>query len=1632
MAAVGTIISSGKALGGGQARSSGGSGGTGSGGAAVVSGDYVASLNTADGNPGVQVKLSGENASDSWRFIGADRQHEIIQATATIQGATAGSSLEVTIPSSFAQGAAGNNWQLVISAGAAPQPAQAAYVDLFGSATQYLRVQLNAAGTDGNDWKVIIARTTGATSAAASIDTTNERLTITITSTATLAAVKTAIDNSVSGVTTTLVGTNPGTAVIGARTTAQIAGSQTHNATANTIDFHSGAAATSRDGLSFNVDTTNRRATVGGVYSDTRLRGIVSVQSQINRVWAGAAIVGPSDTDSVVGSTSSTTAFSGGLDIVPLSARVDETAQTVTLHYESNVDTLDDIVPILEAASNIEARLYGGVVGTSLPQTPPFSVNFAPEAILSEADIRAIIANTAAVVEIAQVDSTTLRVTLRDGSTLDLTVGGGSSVLALPNVPATDPTVNGVLLFLTADVTTFTAGKTVRNEADDADLTSGTEGDLYEWNLTGTKWVRLFSGSAGGGLTQSEVEALIEPVQDEVNAIISLHKKYTADDTTLTGNGTVDITFDITDILDYITFSDNTRARFVVDFQDSRHPASGRVLDASLIDSGLTIGTLDTDTLASPGNSSGRFHRITTDVSNLNNNTLTLRIVIASAGPSVVHTFDNITLDAYPSYTSGQSFDFVTSIPEDSTGEDSDIAINTDTGEFYMKESGSWFNFADLVTQTELQNFIIVSNNFPSTDPPNGTLLFFSSAQSSFTTGKTVRNRVNNADVTSANTGDLFKFSSANTRWLRQYQIPTTQVSGNNPVFAARAEQVFFNANTNVGSTDQDADLRTADPIVTRYPTGGSTPILVSAVNGDANAIQILKSGVYYVHLDGTGTAEGSGSTRRVLPRIRFYLGETLFGEVDDHYHRTTNTNNALVMSGDGVLYVPNDNLVLTMQIGNEITANGNAFNASANWSLTFSPLGVEGDQGERGRFDISIYQNVASNAVPTTAPTGGTFTYETGVLSDVPSGWSQTPTTPTGTQRTVKAITTIDYSNRSGATESVTWSAPIPETGAPGADGSGADLLFGAYANGAIPVNRIVTFGGNIYWTTANIPSDNTDDPTENSNFRQLDIGSDNDLVGAILVGTTTLRLSTRGGSSIDISLPSGGTSTLSEPNIPATDPTVDGTLLFLNADVMTFTVGKTVRNEADDGDVTTGLEGDCYKWILGETKWVRQFQGAGIYETMPLDEADTEGNLVATSATLPTVAQTTAFTGAWRITTELSGVTSRGGILQGLPRLRPSTSVFGLSVSAYEGDTKVGETFFTLGAYGPDPDSTVGLSYSAKPLAFDNGEVIMVDYYHDDDNGDSIRLSGVGDVLPASATVQVRLAISGNASPSGQSGQSGGQTGVSFITQNLIQITQWIRSSSAPADPGTVSYDSTAGTFSGLGQNGWSRERPASGTDPYWTATVSLVRGSDGVWSDGTDWVITAANSSLIQFRNYATNAWEAAPSDTMSMMRIWTDGVWREIPLSTNNLLFETDPNDNELLTLASPVSVSDIEYLRLDVEQGQTRITTRISMDMLAGVNRDQLQEHQGAMEATRSELNRTMVFLLDRWGFGGCMVVGSQNISQRDYSQAGGAYFNFFVNSNDQITHCRIISTFGIINYLSSSTDTILRIVAETQ
>ena len=80
----------------------------------------------------------------------------------------------------------------------------------------------------------------------------------------------------------------------------------------------------------------------------------------------------------------------------------------------------------------------------------------------------------------------------------------GAPVLSLDNFPADDPE-DGTLLFFNADQSSFTSGKTVRNDADDADVTEAKEGDLFKYFVTGTKWVRQYrEHTAGAGIAISE------------------------------------------------------------------------------------------------------------------------------------------------------------------------------------------------------------------------------------------------------------------------------------------------------------------------------------------------------------------------------------------------------------------------------------------------------------------------------------------------------------------------------------------------------------------------------------------------------------------------------------------------------------------------------------------------------------------------------------------------------------------------------------------------------------------------------------------------------------------------------------------------------------------------------------------------------------------------------------------------------------------------------------------------------------------------------------------------------------------------------------------------------------------------
>ena len=521
--------------------------------------------------------------------------------------------------------------------------------------------------------------------------------------------------------------------------------------------------------------------------------------------------------------------------------------------------------------------------------------------------------------------------------------------------------------------------------------------------------------------------------------------------------------------------------------------------------------------------------------------------------------------------------------------------------------------------------------------------------------------------------------------------------------------------------------------------------------------------------------------------------------------------------------------------------------------------------------------------------------------------------------------------------------------------------------------------------------------------------------------------------------------TTFLSVDNFPVDDPD-DKTVIVFKTSQTSFTSGKTVRNEADDADVTSASANDWFQFFENGTKWVRQLRGitreefllkvselenadtalanrvtaleaGGGTPATPGTPANTEGALVATSAVLPTVAQETAFTGAWTFTTAVTGLTQAGGVMR-LPKLRPTNSVFGWTVAAYEGATKVGETFLDFGAYGPDPDSLLGLSYPAKPLSFGNGEVIMIDYFHDDGAGDSLQLVGVGKTLPANATVRVHLAVAGNVTQSDQSGQREGQEGVAFILPTLIELTQWARGSSIPAVPGRATYNTNTGDVDGLDVDPWHSVIPI-GAEQLWLATATIRR-VNGVWQQSSLWTVTSTDSSLIQFYDGRYNRWTNSPDGNSISAQIWTLSGWRTLSLSTQRLLLTSGTN-HTWVTLHPTLTVDDIAEIHdviFEVTSGDYDFSTRISAKVLWG---DLSGVGQGVPDSNNygARDDKTAIVVWGNDGRNSVQVIAHQGLNRGNAAQWGGFFVRAFKNASNELTHIVFHNPFGIADPLNA-------------
>ena len=118
--------------------------------------------------------------------------------------------------------------------------------------------------------------------------------------------------------------------------------------------------------------------------------------------------------------------------------------------------------------------------------------------------------------------------------------------------------------------------------------------------------------------------------------------------------------------------------------------------------------------------------------------------------------------------------------------------------------------------------------------------------------------------------------------------------------------------------------------------------------------------------------------------------------------------------------------------------------NTSYDLYFTQARPGASGDEGTSATFLIYLYQNASSAP---SVPTGGTYTFATDVISNVPSGWAVTSTTPTGNNRTYRVKATIDP-NTDDATVAPVWEGLLPISGRDGdevAAGTGITITTNA-----------------------------------------------------------------------------------------------------------------------------------------------------------------------------------------------------------------------------------------------------------------------------------------------------------------------------------------------------------------------------------------------------------------------------------------------------------------------------------------------------------------------------------------------------------------------------------------------------------
>lgn len=820
--------------------------------------------------------------------------------------------------------------------------------------------------------------------------------------------------------------------------------------------------------------------------------------------------------------------------------------------------------------------------------------------------------------------------------------GGGTQVLSEDNFPSADP-ADGTLLFFSADQSSFTSGKTVRNEDDSADVTSANKRDFFKYFTTGTKWVRQYSAVVVSDdpidiITPSNNPTDEVPSKQVVGELVGdvVKKQFSLEDWNATPDTTQTVKVMLFETDDQLTLTlapifpgfSSEHYAYTTDYYGSISPHTADALEQVIYYSGS--GQSDRyksqwvfKTSALGGKTPAKVTIGGTEY------TLTLQ---NSAGGSEAYLTPEISTNPFTSAVVVQ----VTFSDDTTMGVLKPVAFN-DKASFV-----TWLNI-QAASGTDVQYV----TNFPSTDPTtDGAIVVFKADQSSFPSGKTV---VDESDVvlTSANEKDVFEWDLTNTRWKLVIPGDITIAVGDLPSFegfASTADPTSSDLIVFVDTSNSNTNSRTTiENLWVAMMT--EAPAFSGAVDTDDRLLMWDSSDtsnrIKYVTINSIGAGlDGDKSDLDYVPRqYRRKTPTTAGTELGTTNARTDNSGITFPNTDSGGGNTGGDLATHLEGIGERLGDFADALNwlVVANFPSTGTAPSVNNGAAFR-RLIFNTDQTAFTSGVTVVDINGNAITeavkYDVFDWDDTNTRWvlvsenlsaadrqKLADIIETSAESELKYSDELTYSGGLDATELtaivanvgnykfIESSSPLP--------GEGGTLFAIAKAQ------MVTTDGSDLdeYLTTAKAALEGTDtkhniifvkfsDKLNGiSSYQEFDgctfatgtptsgTGADADVrLWEIDVDPNQLDI---GGA--DNVAPSGLDNVsfslhylaktlpipFLQPNFPATSPP-NGSTLTLSEDQSSFTTGVTVRNEADNADYTSGTEGDAFKYFAEGDKWV------------------------------------------------------------------------------------------------------------------------------------------------------------------------------------------------------------------------------------------------------------------------------------------------------------------------------------------------------------------------------------------------------------------------------------------------------------